>query len=365
MLSTDKSVIPVCKPKLPSYKEIIPYLKKIDNNRFYSNFGPLSNSLEERISQRLGYSKNVVALSSSGTQALETALKMWDFPAGSKIICPSWTFIASAQAILNAGFVPEFVDVEIENWWLDISLVKNSIINDKSIKGVMIVAPFGNIPNIQEWEELSQDFNVKIIMDAAAASIDDLQVSKIIPTMLSLHATKTLTAGEGGLIIFDNDDYIYAFKQKINFGLGQSEIHLQGTNAKISEYHAAVCHAALDNWHENSNIFMNNCSRYKSNLCGTNIKFLPGFGLTRFNATCIIISPHNINDYLLSNRIETRKWWRYGCHREPLFSALSDDLPNTCKLSEQYLGLPNFLDIGTSNIDFISEKIINYLKDFT
>ena len=37
--------------------------------------------------------------------------------------------------------------------------------------------------NIQEWEELSQDFNVKIIMDAAAASIDDLQVSKIIPTM--------------------------------------------------------------------------------------------------------------------------------------------------------------------------------------
>ena len=69
MLSTDKSVIPVCKPKLPSYKEIIPYLKKIDNNRFYSNFGPLSNSLEERISQRLGYSKNVVALSSSGTKA--------------------------------------------------------------------------------------------------------------------------------------------------------------------------------------------------------------------------------------------------------------------------------------------------------
>ena len=110
---------------------------------------------------------------------------------------------------------------------------------------------------------------------------------------------------------------------------------------------------------------MSNCSRYKSNLCGTNIKFLPGFGLTRFNATCIIISPYNINDYLLSNRIETRKWWRYGCHREPLFSAQSDDLPNTCKLSEQYLGLPNFLDIGTSNIDFISEKIINYFKDFT
>ena len=77
MLSTDKSVIPVCKPKLPSYK-IIPYLKTIDNNRFYSNFGPLSNSLEER-SLTMGYTKNVVALSSSGTQALETALKIWDF----------------------------------------------------------------------------------------------------------------------------------------------------------------------------------------------------------------------------------------------------------------------------------------------
>ena len=61
---------------------------------------------------------------------------------------------------------------------------------------------------------------IKIIMDAAAASIDDLKVSKIIPTMLSLHATKILTAGEGGLIIIDNDDYIDTFKQKINFGLG-------------------------------------------------------------------------------------------------------------------------------------------------
>ena len=66
----------------------------------------------------------------------------------------------------------------------------------------------------------------------------------------------------------------------------------------------------------------------------------------------------------LSNRIETRKWWRYGCHREPLFSAQSGDLPNTYKLSEQYLGLPNFLDIGASEYRFYFRKNNQLFKRF-
>ena len=363
-IETEKN-IPVCSPKLPNAKQIFKYIEKIDNNRFYSNFGPLSVSLENRLSQHLGFSKNVAAVCSSGTQALETAIKLLEIPAGSKIICPSWTFIATAQAILNAGHLPEFVDVDIENWWLDISLVKNAIKKDNKIKGVVLVAPFGNLPNLTEWEQLSRDLKIDIIMDAAAASIDDLKVSKLIPTMLSLHATKILTAGEGGVIIIDDDNYIDTFKQKINFGLGSQEVCLRGTNAKLSEYHAAVCHSALDNWHETSTIFMDNCHRYKKNLIETDIKFLPGYGSKRFNATCIIRSSFDLNEYLIKNKIETRKWWRNGCHLEPLFNTRNKFLPNTYRLSKEYIGLPNFLDIGASNIDFISEKIINYLKDFT
>ena len=357
----DKAFIPVCSPKLPTASQIYPYIKKIDDNRYYSNFGPLVRTLEDRISEHLNYSYNIAGTASSGTLALEIALRTFNKKPYSKILCPSWTFIGTAQAIVNAHLTPVFSDVDIHNWWLDISKVREILVKNEDISGIILVAPFGNIPKLEEWESLSAEFNIDIIMDAASASLDSLTISKIIPIMVSLHATKLLTAGEGGVVLLDDEAFIDTFKTKINFGISNNGIHTIGTNAKLSEYHAALCHASLDNWEKTAKTFERNCKRYASNLAALSaISLLPGYGHTRFTNTCVLRSKLKLEDELNRQNIETRRWWRFGCHKEPLF--LEDDInfPNTCKLAKESIALPNFVDIGADKIDLISEKIIQF-----
>ena len=69
-----KAIIPVSKPLLPTTRELLPYLERIDASRFYSNFGPLNTELETRISEKLGSGTNSVTTVSSATAGLTAAL---------------------------------------------------------------------------------------------------------------------------------------------------------------------------------------------------------------------------------------------------------------------------------------------------
>ena len=353
------ATIPVARPQLPSAGKLVKYFNKIDNSRQYSNFGPLVHDLEERLSLILGGQVDSVVTASSGTMALQLSISAKQFAVGSFIMMPSFTHIGTAAAVVMAGHKPMFTDVD-ENDWSLTPLAARKILGTCDIKpaAVVVVAPFGLFPNIYQWEEFVRDTGIAVFIDAASVDIDDITTSYHIPVMVSLHATKLLGAGEGGLICCRDQAYLKQIRSLSNFGNSPLGIEHVGTNAKMSEYHAAVGLASLDNLSKTKADLQIRCSRYNENLKHmSSIKLLPGFGETRVNVTSLISGPQELERILNDAGVETKKWWRSGCHLEPAFQNQEYLLPITKRLSVSYLGLPMFQDIDLNVIDYICELI--------
>ena len=87
--------VAVARPRLPTAEAITPYLQRIDEARWYSNFGPLLTEVEARLAGRFQAGAHVVTVSNA-TQALTLALQAMDLPPGGHVVLPAWTFVATA-----------------------------------------------------------------------------------------------------------------------------------------------------------------------------------------------------------------------------------------------------------------------------
>src|SRR5512141_600497 len=119
-----RASVAVARPRLPNADAIAPYLQRIDEARWYSNFGPLLTEFEARIAGRYRPGTEVVTVTNA-TQALTLALKAMDLPAGGYVALPAWTFVATAHAVMQAGLKPWFLDVDPQTWMLDPAAVMN------------------------------------------------------------------------------------------------------------------------------------------------------------------------------------------------------------------------------------------------
>ena len=102
-------------PDLPSTADIIPYLKAIDKNRWYTNFGPVQEDFEDALSRYFAekdrHQLSIVTLSSA-TLALELTLQAMGLRQGARILLPSLTFPATILAVLHCGYTPVLTDVD-------------------------------------------------------------------------------------------------------------------------------------------------------------------------------------------------------------------------------------------------------------
>ncbi|MBI1954331.1 MAG: DegT/DnrJ/EryC1/StrS family aminotransferase, partial [Proteobacteria bacterium] len=231
-------------PDLPKTDELIPYLRLIDEKAWYSNFGPLEKQFKQHLLKYFQCSKSVdAALVCNGTLALQLGLMAFDLPEKSYCLMPSWTFSATGLAVLGARLTPYFIDVDPLSWMITPELVENVLCKAK-ISCVIVVCPFGKPIDITPWEKLQEKWSIPILIDAAAVAVP-FTVGKI-PTIVSLHATKLLGIGEGGVVLSKDTSYIEKIKSLSNFGFCRDRLSLyQGTNAKLNEYNAAVGLAML------------------------------------------------------------------------------------------------------------------------
>src|SRR5262245_33788275 len=119
--------VPVMRPKLPAAESVMEYLRRIDRSRFYSNFGPLVCTLEERLAEHYRVSSGNVTTVANATQGLTLSLAAQGVKPGTLCAMPAWTFVASAHAAVNAGLVPYFLDVDAKTWALDVTAVAEEI----------------------------------------------------------------------------------------------------------------------------------------------------------------------------------------------------------------------------------------------
>ena len=101
------------RPLLPTSDKLVPYLRRLDESRTYSNFGELNAEYQERLGE-LFCAPCVTG--SSATSLITATLMAYDLPKGSLVAMPSWTFPATAAAVVGAGHVPYFCDVD-EEWY--------------------------------------------------------------------------------------------------------------------------------------------------------------------------------------------------------------------------------------------------------
>lgn len=358
-MSFSSNSIPVMRPKLPTEKRLRKYLKRIDQNRIYTNYGPLVDDLTNRLASYFGVEVNQLILLTNGTLALQGAVAT-SSELGSMWNCPSWTFVATSQSIISAGCIPQFVDVGSDNWTVPkINLPANA--------PAMITAPFGSRPVGASDTALSP-----LIFDAASCfdACSDIGISGLISqgaaVMVSLHATKLVTTGEGGVLIAP-ESWIKEIRKWSNFGFyGNRIATVDATNAKMSEYQAAIGLASLDEWDENRILWMDVIGKLRNSLLDIGISSQPALRDGYVTSTFVAELPHPaVKDLSLNifekNKIESRDWWGAGAHRMPRFadSPTIGPLSNTNQLAKQTLGLPLFLDMSNEEI----ERVVSSLTE--
>jgi len=242
-------------PDMPSVGELLPWLRRIDAGRWYSNFGPLVTEFEQRMQAHLAAADQVtraepIALTTliSCYHALQIGLQILHLPENANVLVPSVTFPACPLAVRHARARAVLADIDFETWQLTPAIARR-IATRMPIHAVMPVAVYGVPVPAEEWDRFAEDTGIPVIIDAAAA-LEAQPIPRHCLVAHSLHATKPFSIGEGGLLIARDRKLIEEARCIANFGTQNRIAVRDGSNAKLSEYHGAVALAQLARWAE-------------------------------------------------------------------------------------------------------------------
>jgi len=215
--------------------------------------GPGVEEFEDKFCEYTG-AKYAAAISNC-TTALHIAMIIAGIGKDDEVICPSMSYIATANCIKYVGAKPVFAEIDPDNYNIDIKHVKK-LITDKT-KAVIIVHQIGMPADIDEFKKLCDEHNLKLIEDAACAAGSSYKGKKIGShsdiVCFSFHPRKVITTGEGGMITTSNPDYIKRIKLLRQHGMSVNdrvrhesgkllfEDHLElGYNYRMTDIQAAI-----------------------------------------------------------------------------------------------------------------------------
>jgi dTDP-4-amino-4,6-dideoxygalactose transaminase len=304
---------------------------------------------------------------SSGTAALELGISALGLPQGSRVLLPAFTFPATLLAVRRCGLDAILCDVCSETWTLTPDIARQCL-RYRDCRLVLPVAAFGCVLPVDAWDSFAAETGVPVLIDAAAA-LGAQRVGRSTNAAFSLHATKPLGIGEGGLFATSNAELAERVRRMSNFGFEHGLVtYAGGTNAKLSEYAAAVGLAQLDRWPELLRRRTAQWLKFHSALTAiSGVQVQAGFGRyppAAVSARLPADAP-GVADSLAAAGIETRRWYFPPLHRHPLWAS-SDrvgprggiTLPVTEALAARNLGLP----FHTALTDDDLGSIVNALR---
>jgi 8-amino-3,8-dideoxy-alpha-D-manno-octulosonate transaminase len=231
-----------------------------------------SKELEAAINETFG--SKYAQLTSSGTAALTTAMSALGIGYGDEVITPSFTFVASFEAVLSVGAVPVLVDVD-DTLTLDPAAVRKAITS--RTKAIMPVHMCGSMADLDALQVICKEHNL-ILLEDACQSIGGSYKGKMLGTIgdagtFSFDFVKTITCAEGGVVMTNNEDvYVkcdgYTDHGHDHLGVDRgADLHpFIGYNFRISELHAAVGLAQIKRLNEFLTIQKKNHAQLKAIL---------------------------------------------------------------------------------------------------
>jgi dTDP-4-amino-4,6-dideoxygalactose transaminase len=232
-------MINVSKPFLPPIEDYIFYIKKVYETNIVTNQGPLLQELETKLKQYL--QSKYLHILNNGTIALQLALDALDVKNGEVITTP-FSYVATVSSILWERCNPIFVDIEADNFTIDVSKIEEKI--TKNTKAIMVVHVFGYACDVEAIEKIAKKYNLKVIYDAAHAFGVKYKEQSLLNwgdiSTLSFHATKLFHTGEGGACICNDDNINKKLDLNKRFGHYGDDHHILGINGKNSELNIAM-----------------------------------------------------------------------------------------------------------------------------
>ena len=370
-------MIPINRPWIDN-EEKQEIIKVIDENALTSaarDGGKRVQDFESSLRRFLNV-KHVVAVN-SGTAALHAALLALDIKTDDEVLLPSFTFVATANAVVASGAKPVFVDINTKDYTIDLHDLKKKI--SRKSKAIIPVHLYGHPADLTELNEIANQHSLYIIEDACQ-SLGSTYKNKQTGTFgkmgcFSMYASKVLTSGEGGAIVTNEDKIADTLKMIRNHGMVEGyDTRVLGLNYRLPELSAAIAKIQMKKLKTILDLRRRN-SLLLSNLLETIIKkyniqipqedqikkFNWYLYTLAFNGSDDLTLRDHIKKKLIENGIGVAVYYDPPVHKTPFyqkFSSLNDDLQNTNWSSEHVLSFP--VHPGVSEIDI--QNIVNVLE---
>lgn len=229
----------VTKSFLPPLADYEQYIKRIYEKSILTNQGPCVRELEEKLSDFLQVSDFQYV--TNGTIALQLALKALGIEDGEVITTP-FSYVATTSSILWERCAPVFVDIEPDNFTIDVNKIEKAI--TPRTKAIMAVHVFGYACDVETIQKIADKHDLKVIYDAAHAFGSRYRGKSLCSygdvSTCSFHATKVFHTIEGGGCICRDREVSRKLQLIKKFGHDGDEHFVLGINGKQSEFHAAM-----------------------------------------------------------------------------------------------------------------------------
>ena len=338
--------------------------------------GPIVKKFSQNLSNFLNV-KHVIPCA-NGTDALQIAYMSLELKSGDEIICPSWTYISTAESAAVLGIKPIFCDVDPNTFNVTAEFVEPLITN--KTKAIVVVHLYGQSCDMEPILNLAFKHNLRIIEDNAQALGCKYSFSngdkKYTGTMgdigtTSFYPTKNLGAyGDGGAIFTNNDDLAQKIKMYSNHGESQRYHHnIIGINSRLDSIQAEVLNVKLkylNDYNNDRNQMAENYNKAFSSVEQLHIPELNKNSTHVYHQYTLKILNNKRNDlmnYLKQHGIQTRVYYPIPIHKQMAFGNYSNiSLINTEELALSCLSLPIHTEVENSSQKYIIETIINFFK---
>lgn len=369
-----KENIPFLKPNLVDRNSYLKYLKEIDENNIYSNFGPLNTLFERRVISERFNDIGAVATVANATLGLMLAISGSQRPGGRYALMPSFTFAAAPLAALWCGLEPYFVDVRGDDWLMDEDLLADAVESlGDDVAVVVPYATFGTDMDLTSYRSL-HDAGVPVVVDAAASfgtsGVDgQFGIGFPGPVIFSLHATKAFGIGEGGLVYSGDAERIDRIQRASNFGFSAArESTSQGLNSKLSEYAAAIALATLDVYPGKIAKRQEIYRFYTETLKGRGLSergwsVQKVSGMVPFQFMPVLCPEGRSNtqfvEQLAAAEIDSRTYFSPACHRQQQFRASArTSMAVTERLESRVVSLPLWEAMAEQDVQRVVEGLL-------
>ena len=324
------------------------------------------------------HNRKYALMTTNCTSALHLILAAFGIGPGDEVIVPECTWIASASPITYLGATPIFCDIQESSWCADPASIERSI--TKNTKAVIAVDLFGNMPEMEKIQKICDDNGLMLVEDAAEAlgsAYRGTRAGKFgMASTFSFHNTKTMSTGEGGMLLLDDKEVFERCVKLRDHGRGPEtkEYYNDTIGFKFMPFNlqAAMGLAQFRQIDNLLKIKKTHLDFYKENLVGLDLQFnhesenivngawITGVVLGRSYG----LTKHDVISEMLKYGIPTRPFF-YPLSSIPAFSMEQEyrhKNPVSYDISLRGINLPGAPNLTTEDLSFICNSFKEVLR---